>query len=668
MQFKRHLAISLFSGYVTGFYFLAFGSLAYLSSSHYSGASSLDRLFVFKLQLFANLPLFAIIGALAALPIWLVSRRFHPLEMGAAVVYPAIFSLVAIYLQFKLFSSSWIVGGLPNILKILLYAAAALIVIALLAALHLLLSGRIKKRDSDNRLLAVEAIILALLILTVLAGFISPTTLWSAPSRGTGKGTNILLITVDTLRDDHLSYRGYSRETSPNLDTLASEGVVFENAYASCPRTFPSLSSVLTGRYVHRHGARNNFHHALPGFNLTLPEILKREGYLTGAVVTNVGLQARRGIDQGFDYYLETDHQNLQAKKVPALRLLEFVRLSYPLRSLRDNQAERTRLEAVKFIKRNRDRRFFLWVHFLDPHMDYNPPPKFAGLFDSDYRGRYRNHFHYGGIGGAKMIFDCPLGPAEIEHAIALYDGEIRRTDNEIGKLLDKLKEWGLYDDCLVIFSADHGESLGEHGYHFAHGDLIYNPCMHIPLVIRFPRGQPRKKVSTPVSNVDLMPTVLGFLHLRAPKGLDGLSLLPLILQDLQPVRRIFGESGISLSSGSNPRMGVEIELENPTVVSPEDWFPHWERIFNQAKFRMMIEDEWKMIYTPDGGSGSFELYSLARDPGEEVDLYEKETEIGERMRRQLLGWVAEDTLQNAEAIPHDKEMIANLQSIGYIR
>lgn len=668
MQFKRHLATSVFSGYVTGFYFLAFGSLAYLSSSHYAGASSLDRLFVFKLQLFANLPLFAVIGALAAVPVWLVSRRSRFPEMGAAVMYPAIFSLLAIYLQFKLFSSSYVVGGLPNILKILLYAAAALIVIALLAGLHFLLSRRLKERNSENRLLAVEAIILVLLILVVLAGFISPTTSWSNPTRRDGRGPNILLITVDTLRDDHLSCRGYYRETSPNVDALASEGVVFEGAYASCPRTFPSLCSVLTGKYVHRHGARNNFHHALPGFNLTLPEILKREGYLTGAVVTNVGLQARRGIDQGFDYYLETDHQNLQAKKVPALRLLEFVGLSYPLRSLRDNQAGRTGLEAVKFIKRNRDERFFLWVHFLDPHMDYNPPPKFAGLFDPDYRGRYENHFYYGGIGGAKMIFDCPLSPEEIEHAIALYDGEIRHTDNEIGKLLEKLKEWGLYDDCLVVFSADHGESLGEHGYHFAHGDLIYNPCVHIPLVIRFPRGERRKRVSTPVSNVDLMPTVLDFLHLRPPKGLDGFSLLPLIFQDVRPLRAIFGESGISLSSRSNPRMGVGIELENPTVVSPADWFPHWERVFNQAKFRMMIEDDWKMIYTPDGGSGSFELYNLARDPEEEVDLYEKEAEIAGRMRERLSGWVAEDTLQNAEAISHDREMISNLQSIGYIR
>jgi len=668
MRFKQHLLTAVFFGFLTGFYFLLFGCAAYLASSCYPSSSGCDRLFVFKLQLFANIPLFVIIGIIVAVLFSLLPRRFGFSEGRGGIIHLLLFSGLSVYLQFKLFSESYVVSDLPPVLEILIYPSAAVAVILFLSLPYFLMRRTLAKEDSENRLLALEGILAGLLLLMIILGLVKPTASWSALSRPAGGGYNILLITVDTLRDDHLSYRGYFRKTSPNIDSLASEGVVFESAYTAVPRTFPSLCSFLTGKYAHRHGARNNFHHALPDFNLTLPEILKGEGYLTGAVVTNAGLQARRKINQGFDYYLETGHQNSQAQKVPALRLLDFLRLSYPLRSFWDNQAGRTRAEALKFLQRNRDKRFFLWVHFIDPHMDYNPPAKFARFFDRDYKGRNKNHFHYGKVGAERMIFDCPLSPREIQRAISLHDGEIRHTDNEIGKLLSKLKEWGLFENSLIIFSADHGESLGEHGYFSAHGDLIYNPCMHIPLLIRFPGGAVRKRISTPVSSVDLMPTILDFLGVEPPEGLDGVSLLPIIFGWVEPRRAIFGESGISIFSSSNPKMKIEIEPQRPLAILPEEWFPLWEEVFNDAKFRMMVEGDWKLIYTPDGGSGSFELYDLASDPAEETNLYEEEAEIAERMRGRLMNWVKGDTLQNIEAISYDREMISNLQSIGYLR
>jgi len=529
MRFKQHLLTAVFFGFLTGFYFLLFGCAAYLASSYYPSSSGCDRLFVFKLQLFANIPLFVIIGIIVAVLFSLLPRRFGLSKRGSGIIHLLLFSGLSVYLQFKLFSGSYVVSTLPGIVKVLLYPSAAVAVILFLGLLYLLAKKRLADKDSGNRLLALEGILAGLFLLMIILGLVKPTASWSALSRRTGEGGNILLITVDTLRDDHLSYRGYFRKTSPNIDSLASEGVVFENAYTAVPRTFPSLCSFMTGKYAHRHGARNNFHHALPGFNLTLAEILKGEGYLTGAVVTNLVLQAHRKLGQGFDYYLETDHQNFQAQKVPALRLLDFVGLRYPLRSLWDDQAGRTRSEALEFIERNRDKKFFLWVHFLDPHMHYNPPLEFTGVFNRGYEGRYKNHFQFGNISAERMIFECPLDPREIRHAISLHDGEILHADNEIGRLLGKLKEWGLFENSLIIFSADHGESLGEHGYFFAHGDLIYNPCMHIPLLIRFPGGVVRKRISTPVSSVDLMPTILDFLGVEPPQGIDGVSLLPII-------------------------------------------------------------------------------------------------------------------------------------------
>ena len=668
MRFRQHLSTAVFLGFLTGFYFLLFGSAAYFASFYYPTSSACDRLFVFKLQLFANIPLFVIIGIIVAVLFSLLPRRFGFSRGRGGITYLLLFSGLSIYLQFKLFSGSYVVSGLPGIVKVLLYPSAAVAVTLFLGFSYLLARERLADEDSENRLLALEGMLAGLFLLMIILGLVKPTTSWSALSRTATEGCNILLITVDTLRDDHLSYRGYFRKTSPNIDGLASEGVVFENAYAAVPRTFPSLCSFMTGKYAHRHGARNNFHHALPDFNLTLPEILKGEGYLTGAVVTNVGLQAQRKLSQGFDYYLETDHQNIQAQKVPALRLLDFVGVRYPLRSLWDDQAGRTKSEALKFVERNRGKRFFLWVHFLDPHMEYNPPSEFTGVFDRGYRGRHKNHFHFGNIPSQRMIFECPLDPREIQHAISLHDGEILHTDNEIGKLLSKLKEWGLRENSLIILSADHGESLGEHGYFFTHGDLIYNPCAHIPLLIRFPGGTVRRRISTPVSSVDLMPTILDFLGVEPPEGLDGVSLVPTIFGGAEPRRAIFGESGISIFSSSNPRMKIEIEPQRPLAIPPEEWFPLWEEVFNDAKFRMMVEGNWKLIYTPDEGSGSFELYDLASDPAEEINLYEEKAEIAERMRGSLMSWVKGDTLRNVEALSCDREMISNLQSIGYLR
>jgi arylsulfatase A-like enzyme len=668
MRFKQHFVTAVFFGFLTGFYFLLFGCAAYLASPYYRTSSAGDRLFVFKLQLFANMPLFVIVGIIVALLFSLLSRRFNFFKSKGGSFYLFFFSGLSIYLQFKLFSGSYVVSTLPRIVKLLLYPSAAVAVTLFLGLFYLLAKKRLADKDSGNRLLALEGMLAGLFLLMIVLGLVKPTASWSALSRPTQEGPNILLITVDTLRDDHLSYRGYSRRTSPNIDRLAAEGVVFENAYTAVPRTFPSLCSFMTGKYAHRHGARNNFHHALPDFNLTLAEILKKEGYLTGAVVTNLGLQAHRKLGQGFDYYLETDHQNFQALKVPALRLLDFVGLRYPLRSLWDDQAGRTRSEAQKFIERNRGKKFFLWVHFLDPHMDYNPPLEFAGVFDRGYEGRYRNHFQFGNIPAERMIFECPLDPREIRHAISLHDGEILHTDNEIGKFFGRLKEWGLYENTLIIFSADHGEGLGEHGYFFTHGDLIYNDCVHIPLLIRFPGGAAKREISAPVSSVDLMPTILDFLGLEPPEGLDGISLLPTIFGGAEPRRAIFGESGISILSSSNPRMKIAIKPQRPLGIPPAEWFPIWEEVFNRAKFRMMVEGDWKLIYTPDEGSGSFELYDLASDPAEKINLYEEKAEIAERMRGRLMSWVKGDTLRNAEAISYDREMISNLQSIGYLR
>ncbi|MCP3915290.1 MAG: sulfatase-like hydrolase/transferase [bacterium] len=295
---------------------------------------------------------------------------------------------------------------------------------------------------------------------------------------------NLLLVTVDTVRADHIGCYGHSGASTPNLDGMAQRGVVFERCITVAPITLPSHASILTGIYPFNHGARNNGTHFLPEDVPTLAESLSEAGFATGAVVSALVLDSRYGLDQGFDAY---DDDLASAEKAPMFMF-------------RETKAADTAQRAIRWLQDRADERWFLWVHFFDPHANYDPPEVFAAK--------------------------CPDSP---------YDGEIAYADAGLGEILASLGTRNMLDETLVVMTSDHGESLGEHG-ETTHAMFIYDATTRVPLIFMHPSLAQRKRVRTVLSSVDIAPTVLDLLDVSGTQGLDGRSVArALVVRDAQP-------------------------------------------------------------------------------------------------------------------------------------
>ncbi|MCZ6783180.1 MAG: sulfatase [Proteobacteria bacterium] len=321
-----------------------------------------------------------------------------------------------------------------------------------------------------------------------------------------------MLITVDTLRADHLGIYGYSRPTSPRIDRWFARAAIFERAYATDSNTPPSVVSILSGRLPQEHGVRI-FYQLLPRETALLPDLLP-DVYQSAAFVSNLVLTDEAlGLAERFDHYDD------------------FVSRRESSRLYFERSARETSDAAIRWLETGRDpdRPLFLWVHFIDPHGPYRPPAdaetRFAheGSRDIDPR-RVKRYMREPGVTDGLVYVDR-------------YDEEIAYMDVHVGRLLDAIPR---SEEALVVFTADHGESLMEHERWFAHGHQVYEGLMRVPLLIRGPgvRGGRRRH---PVSTVDVVPTLLGFAETRAPRALRGLDLLATGAQD--PDRVIFSEA-----------------------------------------------------------------------------------------------------------------------------
>jgi arylsulfatase A-like enzyme/Flp pilus assembly protein TadD len=289
---------------------------------------------------------------------------------------------------------------------------------------------------------------------------------------------NVVVVTIDTLRADHLACYGYDRIKTPNIDQLARTGVRFANALTPVPITLPAHTALMTGQYPMATGIHDFSGNKLASGAMTLARVLKAHGYSAAAFIGSAALDSRFGLNQGFDTYY--DHFNLGHSR--EIHLDEIKRRGDQVVDL-----------ALKWLESHRQKPFFIWVHLYDPHAPYDPPEPYAGL----YRGRP-------------------------------YDGEIAFADAQVGRLFDYLKRQHLNEHSLVILASDHGESLGEHGEK-THGFFIYNATLHVALIVRIPGGTPRV-VQQGVSLVDVMPTVLQALRISRPSSVEGQSLLSLMM------------------------------------------------------------------------------------------------------------------------------------------
>ena len=411
-----------------------------------------------------------------------------------------------------------------------------------------------------------------------------------ASCRGLGQGAarpNVLLVTIDTCRADRLGSYGFTLARTPQLDRLAREGVRCENVAAVAPITLPSHASILTGLLPPAHGVRDNGTYALGADAVTLAERLKAAGYSTHAIVSALVLNRRYGLDQGFDSY----DDDLWSEDAPRLFLI------------RDRPARKTADRFLAWLERwareGKAKPFFGWIHFFDPHQPYEPEAQ-----------------------------DRPLAPTP-------YDAEIAGVDRALGRVLDRLRADGLLDDTVVVVTADHGESLGEHGEK-THAVFVYDATVRVPLLVRFPRLLPRGRVyEGPVSSVDIVPTLLAVLGLPGGETTEGASLLPALRGEAPPpARPQYSESLLS------------------------------EVGFGMAPLHAIRSGGIKYIRAPRP-----ELYDLSADAKELVNLFDRERRRA-ALLDDLLGRTMDASARRAvaaDASPMSKETMEALRSLGYL-
>jgi arylsulfatase A-like enzyme/Tfp pilus assembly protein PilF len=299
---------------------------------------------------------------------------------------------------------------------------------------------------------------------------------------------NVLLITIDTLRTDRLSCYGNTSFKTPNIDSLAERGLRYRRAFAHNSLTLPSHTNILLGTTPLFHGVQDNSNFKVKKDFLTLAELLKGIGYSTGAFIGGAPLDSHFGLDQGFDVYDDDFSSSSSSEQIYAER-----------------RADQVMDKALTWMT-SQASPWFIWIHLFDPHYPYEPPEPFLSRFKG-----------------------------------SPYDGEVAYTDHILGRLFNHLEQNHLSDNTLIVFTADHGESLGEHG-ESTHGVFAYNSTIWVPLIISLPGIKPNK-IDQPVSHIDIFPTVCDVLGIEKPQNLPGLSLLSATRVRKIPERKIYFES-----------------------------------------------------------------------------------------------------------------------------
>jgi arylsulfatase A-like enzyme len=446
---------------------------------------------------------------------------------------------------------------------------------------------------------------------------------------------NIILIVLDTTRADILSAYGYAKETSPNLASLAHEGILFEQATSTDFWTLPAHASLLTGQYPSDHNATSETNLLQPGVR-TLAESLSAAGYKTQAYVSNAWIGAERGFDQGFDGFVET-------WKTGGLQGSEF-------------GLDRAAIEGAEAWIAERDplgEEFFLFLNLNSAHMPYSPDPMVLADLSPGPRSieRTRRLRMLKGM-WAYLGGDFELDAKDFAILRELYEAEIAMLDALVGRLVEFLRAREILDETLVIVTSDHGENLGDHGM-IDHLLSMYQTTTRVPLIMRHPPSfSPGRRSQNVVSLVDIVPTVLDIAGLAdLYPELSGGSL---VSPRHSPERAVFAEN-------DRPLNGIDLMRAN---------YPDFDLATIDGRMRMIRTHQYKLIWKEDG---STELFDLIADPEELDDLSEQAPELREKLLARLRSWMTSQELGgggNAEP-PRmqvmDPETRQQLRSLGYI-
>ena len=409
---------------------------------------------------------------------------------------------------------------------------------------------------------------------------------------GVDPTTNVILVTVDTLRADRLGAYGYQAAATAHIDALAREGILFENAIVQTPFTLPSHASIFSSTYPMFHGLQDvvgRMRDDVP----VVAEWFRERGYTTAAFIGASVLTSRFGLDRGFDVY--EDRFSIQG-----LPQFEVSRV--------ERSANRVVDLAVKWLGQAEARPFFLWLHLYDPHDPYGPPEPYSANFKNQP-----------------------------------YDGEIAFTDAMLGSFFETLKQQDLYENSLIVFTSDHGESLGEHE-EAHHAYYIYEASLRVPLIIRVPKGlagqslRPGTRIPNQVRSIDIVPTIVQLLGQPVPDWAQGVSLAEMMA-----------------GKGGEADLPAYAETHYPRIHF------RWSPLFSYSDGRH------KYIEAPVP-----ELYDLQRDPNELVNLYPSEEVLASQLRQQLHALQLQfagsgEAGTSGSEVELDPETIERLKALGYV-
>jgi arylsulfatase len=424
--------------------------------------------------------------------------------------------------------------------------------------------------------------------------------------RRTVAGANVLFIILDAARARQFGTYGYSRATTPEIDRIAQEGVVFERAFTPAAYTLGAMSSVWTSQPAHLHHSAVSFSSRLPSQTLTLTELLSASGVVSVGFVANAMAGTGFGLDRGFGEFHEVFKQR--------------------------SDADALRAGASAWLASQRGR-FFAYLHFREPHFPFDPPPPFDTRFGPDGplpKALRRDQQWITDVNQGRRA----IAPAELEHLVRLYDGNLAAVDQEVGRLRQALERANLWNNTIVILAADHGESLREHGF-IGHNVQLYDETVQIPLIVRLPGGPAGLRLTGLVDLLDIAPTLADVFGVRGQRDSDrefrGRSLLPVIA----------GAPG------------------KPAVLSRTVW---------DRPIYSIRDEGFKFIH--DTRTGLEELYDLSADPGERHNVVEGHVLRAAFYRQSLYRWIAEAARRRGgsdEQAQLTSEQCANFRALGYV-
>ena len=582
-------------------------------------------------------------------------RRVRRAFYGSLIVALVVLALVGSFVNIELLPTMFARESLVFDAAVL--AGSAFLWLVLYRVWRRALSRRRGRPGGSPLVFTALAVAVALVVIGVASRQREPV---GRPAERGAAATNlnILLVVVDALRADHLGCYGYSEDTSPNLDRMASEGVLFTRAHSQAPRTKESTASLVTSLYPSTHDV-SRLGNVLPVSARTLTEMMRGAGYLTALVSANPLVSPTFGFGRGADYiYSEAPSvldrtillrvsRTLGTRLAPLRwipRLMAGAEKLLPMRGavypFEGRDAARLNEAFLGWVDGLGDAPFFAYLHYMEPHAPYTPPPPFDEMFDPGYPGPPVTTYPPGESLMLPFVEGAPIPEVERRDMIAQYDGSIAYFDREFGTLLAELAARGLAERTLIIVTSDHGEEFYDH-HGWGHGQSLYEELIHVPLIVWSPgRLAGGREVDDVVRHVDLVPTILGAAGavetLDAPE-FEGVNLWAMLQADAE--------------------LGTELRV--------------FAEVLSGGHFaRALIDGHWKVIDTRFGTSERVMLFDLAHDPGEISDLSGDRPEVTDGMLAELtrIASAAGSRRQESGTMEIDQETEERLRALGYVQ